>query len=105
MLFIDEPETNLHPKAIVLLVEMLYLVAQSGVQIYIATHSEFLLKRLEQLVRDNKQENFVNMLSITQNDKRELIYQQADLINGIIDNPILEQSIDLYHKDVELDLS
>lgn len=51
MLFVDEPEVNLHPKAIVLFAEMLHEFAQSGIQVYITTHSYFLLKRLEQLAR------------------------------------------------------
>lgn len=47
MLFVDEPEVNLHPKAIVLFAEMLHEFAQSGIQVYLTTHSYFLLKRLE----------------------------------------------------------
>lgn len=104
ILFIDEPETNLHPRYIVLFVEMLYLIAQSGVQIYIATHSEFLLKRFEQLTRENKEPGFTRLLSLTQNADRSINYQCRDLIDGLPDNPIMEQTLSLYETDVRLDL-
>ncbi len=107
VLFIDEPETNLHPRAIILLVEMLFLIAKSGVQIYLATHSEFLLKRFEQLARTEQTANFVQLLSLTSasdSKKRQLTYSKSDLLDGLPENPIMEQSLDLYHKDVELDL-
>lgn len=104
ILFIDEPETNLHPRAIVLFVEMLVLIAKSGVQIYIATHSEFLLKRFEQLTRENKEPGFTRLLSLTQNADRSINYQCRDLLDGLPDNPIMEQTLSLYETDVRLDL-
>jgi hypothetical protein len=104
ILFIDEPETNLHPKAIVLLVEMLYLIAESGVQIYIATHSEFLLKRFEQLARQRSEAHFMRLISLSRNEAGELGYQSCDLMDGLPENPIMQQSIALFEQDVRLDL-
>lgn len=105
ILFIDEPETNLHPKAIVLLVEMLYLIAKSGVQIYIATHSEFLLKRFEQLARQHEETDFIRLLSLNREDRGELTYENCDLAEGLPENPIMQQSIDLFQDDIRLDLA
>lgn len=105
ILFIDEPETNLHPKAIVLLVEMLYLIAESGVQIYIATHSEFLLKRFEQLARERKEADFIRLVSLIRRETGELDYKSRDLMEGLPENPIMQQSIELFEKDVRLDLA
>ena len=105
ILFIDEPETNLHPKAIVLLVEMLYLIAESGVQIYIATHSEFLLKRFEQLARGRQEQHFVQLVSLLRCETGELDYQCSDLADGLPDNPIIQQSITLFEEDARLDLA
>lgn len=45
--FIDEPETNLHPDWQVKLMEVLLVLAQEGVNIVITTHSTDLLKALE----------------------------------------------------------
>lgn len=51
-LFWDEPETNLNPKLIKTLAASIVAVAQSGVQVFIATHSLFLLRELEMLLAD-----------------------------------------------------
>ncbi|GGA67032.1 ATP-binding protein [Neiella marina] len=48
-LFWDEPETNLNPKLIRLLAEIILHLVQSGIQVFIATHSLFLLRELEVL--------------------------------------------------------
>lgn len=45
--FIDEPETNLHPDWQVLLMEMLIELAQAGVNVVMASHSTDMLKALE----------------------------------------------------------
>lgn len=49
-LFWDEPETNLNPKLIKTLAASIAAVAQSGVQVFLATHSLFLLRELEMLL-------------------------------------------------------
>ena len=45
-LFWDEPESNLNPKIIRKVAEAIFYIAQSGIQVFIATHSVFLLKEL-----------------------------------------------------------
>lgn len=47
ILFWDEPETNLNPKLIRKMAEMLVELSRAGMQIFIATHSLFLIKELE----------------------------------------------------------
>jgi len=46
-LFWDEPEANLNPKHIPALVDILYHLQQSGIQIFLATHDYVLAKYLE----------------------------------------------------------
>lgn len=46
-LFWDEPESNLNPAALKLLAEALYTLANSDVQVVVATHSLFLLREFE----------------------------------------------------------
>jgi len=48
-LFWDEPETNLNPKLIKTVAESILHLASTGIQIFIATHSLFLLRELEML--------------------------------------------------------
>ncbi len=46
-LFWDEPEANLNPKLIKKVAEILSSLSRNGIQIFIATHSLFLLRELE----------------------------------------------------------
>jgi AAA15 family ATPase/GTPase len=98
IIFIDEPEVNLHPKAIVGLVEMLFHAARAGIQIYIATHSYFVLKRFELLARQYDEKIPVCSLSRTQTA------DFYDLRDGMPPNPIIDVSIELYEQDVKLDI-
>ena len=54
-LFWDEPEANLNPKLIKFAAQMIHALAASGVQVFIATHSLFLLRELEILQADKNQ--------------------------------------------------
>jgi predicted ATP-dependent endonuclease of OLD family len=46
-LFWDEPETNLNPALIKVIAKVILSLSQSGIQVFIATHSLFLLRELE----------------------------------------------------------
>ena len=52
--FIDEPESNLHPEWRVKMAEALYELARGGVNIVLATHSIDILKRLELYAKEDK---------------------------------------------------
>jgi ABC-type cobalamin/Fe3+-siderophores transport system ATPase subunit len=51
-LFWDEPESNLNPKLIKTVAASIVAVASSGVQVFIASHSLFLLRELEMLLAE-----------------------------------------------------
>jgi predicted ATPase len=99
VLFVDEPEVNLHPKAMVLLVDFLYQLSNNGVQVYLSTHSYFVLKRLEQLARRHEQE--VLLINL-QRKEAETIASFSLLKDGLPSNPIAEQSVALYQEDIDL---
>lgn len=103
MLFVDEPEVNLHPKAIVLFAEMLHEFAQSGIQVYLTTHSYFLLKRLEQLARQKRAD--YALLDLRKLDGTGVTGNVSKLADGLPQNPIVEESLRLFDRDVELDLA
>jgi len=48
-LFWDEPETNLNPKLIKVIAECILSLCQQGIQVFVASHSLFLLRELEML--------------------------------------------------------
>jgi AAA15 family ATPase/GTPase len=103
MLFVDEPEVNLHPKAIVLFAEMLHEFAQSGIQVYLTTHSYFLLKRLEQLAREKNTD--YSLLDLRKLDGGGVSGTVTKLRDGLPQNPIVEESLKLFDRDVQLDLA
>jgi predicted ATPase len=103
MLFVDEPEVNLHPKAIVLFAEMLHEFAQSGIQVYLTTHSYFLLKRLEQLAREKNTDYL--LLDLRKQDGVGVKGTVTKLADGLPQNPIVEESLRLFDLDVKLDLA
>lgn len=54
ILFWDEPECNLNPKMIRVLADVLFSIANTGTQVILATHSLFLLREFDLLIRENK---------------------------------------------------
>lgn len=53
-LFWDEPETNLNPRLIRRVARAIMSVAKEGVQVFVASHSLFLLRELEMLKTDSE---------------------------------------------------
>ena len=62
-LFIDEPESNLHPEWQVEMTEALWELARGGVNIVIATHSADILKRLD-VYAEEERETAESMLAM-----------------------------------------
>lgn len=53
-LFWDEPESNLNPKVIKLIARTILHLCQSGIQVFIASHSLFLLRELDILLQSDE---------------------------------------------------
>lgn len=62
--FIDEPETNLHPEWQVLLMNVLIKLASLGVNIVMATHSIDMLKALEVGIQEQGDSILEDFMSI-----------------------------------------
>jgi AAA15 family ATPase/GTPase len=108
VLFFDEPENNLHPRAILALCKAIFHLSQEntekkkkGVQIYLATHSYFVIKQFEILARKYNKKIQICSLSKSQGS---ILSEFRDLQNGLPDNPIIDASIQLYEDDVRLEL-
>ena len=98
IVFIDEPESALHPKAISELMEIIVVLAKSGIQFFLASHSYFVVKKLFLLSQQHQMS--IPVLSAEGKD-----WKSDNLINGIPDNSIINESISLYKEEVELSLS
>jgi predicted ATPase len=53
-LFWDEPDANLNPKVIKRVARTILQLCQSGIQVFVATHSLFLLRELDILLRNDE---------------------------------------------------
>ena len=93
IVFIDEPESALHPKAISQLLDIIATLAESGIQFFLASHSYFVIKKLHLISRQKKMS--IPIISA------ETWYSE-DLQNGMIDNPIIDESIRLYREAIDL---
>lgn len=95
LIFIDEPESNLHPKLLFEFMEIIYELSKIGVQFFIATHSYFVVKKLYILAQKYKK-----TIPIISFENNETVI--SDLKNGMPDNPIINESINLYKEEVNL---
>lgn len=87
--FFDEPEANLNPKLIKLIAKVIHELAMQGVQIFIATHSLFLLRELEILSGTSDNIRYFGLQS-TENGVTVL---QGNSIYDIGDIAALEESL------------
>lgn len=69
-LFWDEPEANLNPASQRAVAQSLVLLAESGAQIFIATHSTFLIRELQMLTSENESvtPQYIGLSRATQED-------------------------------------
>lgn len=95
MIFIDEPESNLHPKLLSEFMEILFGLSKLGMQIFLATHSYFVVKKLYIIAQ--REATSIPIISF-ERDATTV----SDLKEGLPDNPIITESINLYKEEVEL---
>lgn len=97
MVFIDEPESALHPVAISKLIDIIVSLADNGIQFFVASHSYFVIKAL--YIAAQKHSMSIPVLSSVESE-----WIDDDLLNGMPNNPIVDESIRLYEEEVELAL-
>ena len=97
IVFIDEPEASLHPRAISEFMEFLYDMAKNGMQIFLATHSYFVIKKLCLIAR--REQYSIPFLGLSKDETIPLQYE--DMIHGMPDNSIVDESVRLYQDEVD----
>jgi AAA15 family ATPase/GTPase len=95
IIFIDEPESTLHPEAISTFLNIIAILAKHGIQFFIASHSYFVIKKLFLIAQEQKLS--IPVLSYENNE-----WLQSDLKDEMPDNPIINESIRLYEEEVDL---
>ncbi len=102
VLFLDEPETALHPEATRELVEMLMLMAKAGIQIFVATHDYFVLKQMHLAAkRDNVA---TNCYALEREKGKSITCKIYDLKDDFPINQISDEAIKMSDEEVILDL-
>lgn len=82
-LFWDEPETNLNPKLIKTIAGSIASLAAEGIQVFIATHSLFLLRELEMLSDKKKYAGLASRYFSLKNDAGTVGLEQGDRIDDL----------------------
>jgi len=95
-LFFDEPDAVLHPTAILATMEALGALASSGMQIFMATHSYFVLKKLFLMAKSSNVQ--IQVLSLANQSATF-----SNLAEGMPENSIIETSVQLYEEELGLE--
>ena len=95
IVFIDEPEAALHPRAISEFLEIISDLSGMGIQFFMATHSYFVIKKLYLIAQ--KMNCSIPVLSFEDNQGKGF-----DLLDGMPKNPIIDESIELYKEEIDL---
>lgn len=95
IVFIDEVEANLHPAMINTFMNVVLMLANSGIQFFIATHSYFVIKRLYILAHKNE-------MSIPVFSFADGKCSYGDLQKNMPKNAIIDESVNLYKEEVML---
>lgn len=103
-LFWDEPESNLNPKLLRILVQILLELSRNGQQIILATHDYVLLKWFD-LLADEGKEDHVRFHSLYRDpDTSEIKVSSTDSYHDISPNPIDEAFGFLINQEIENDM-
>ena len=95
VLFIDELESALHPDAICDFLDMIsYISHEMGIQVFISTHSYFVIKKLYLIALKYPDE--VACISLSKGKEPRI----CNLSDGMPENSIIQASIDLYKQEV-----
>lgn len=94
-LFWDEPEANLNPRLIKQVARVLVSLARQGIQVFIATHSLFLLRELE--ILHNESSVDARFFALSSPGEQGVSVQQADTLDEV--NPLVLLDEDLQQSD------
>lgn len=95
VIFIDEPESALHPSALIQLLDIVATLAGRGIQFFMASHSYFVVKKLFLIAQEKK-------MSIPVLKAGAEGWTSSNLKDEMPDNAIIDESIRLYEEEVNL---
>lgn len=100
IVFIDEPESSLHPLYISALLDIVSVLTEQNIQFFLASHSYFVLRKLFLIAQGKK----LSIPLIVADSRHESGWALANLRDGMPENAIINESIRLYKEEVDLAL-
>ena len=99
LLLWDEPEANLNPELIGLLVDVLWRLSRAGVLVVLATHSYVVLREIDLGAQPS---DSVRYFALSRpNAKLPVAVEVRDSYNELTENAIARKSIDLYERGLD----
>jgi AAA15 family ATPase/GTPase len=98
VLFWDEPENSLNPELMPKLVEILLELSRSGVQIFLATHNEFLAN--EFTVSSNEDDN-LKYFSLYKEESGSIKADTSKRFDLLKPNKLIEMSVEQYDRELD----
>ncbi|HFD86240.1 MAG TPA: ATP-binding protein [Gammaproteobacteria bacterium] len=98
----DEPESNLNPKLIKMVAELLFYLCRNGIQVVVATHSLFLLRELEILNGRTEFKTVPTRYFALSLSKSGVRVSQADLIDKVDPLVVLDESLQQSDRFIEM---
>ena len=99
IIFIDEPESGLHPGLLIQLMDIIVELAKYGMQFFIASHSYFIIKKL--LIAAKTENMSIPVISFENGSNRQQI-SISNLADGMPENTIIDESVSLYQQELSL---
>lgn len=96
----DEPENSLNPELFPTLVDILFELQRSGVQIFIATHSELLANELS-ISQSRKESDEVKFFSLYKEGKEGVKADSDSRFDLLQPNKLMQASVEQYEREVK----
>jgi len=94
----DEPEASINPELLPLLADILHILKNDGVQIFLATHNYMLAKYIG---LRKQEENDVLFISLRKNEEGEIKTERANNYSELKTNPIENAEKELFNAVVK----
>ncbi len=105
-LFWDEPESNLNPRIIKAVAKTILQIAAKGIQVFIATHSLFLLRELHILQRTSFADAKVQYFGLhLEDDGSRVAIKQGPTIDDIGDITALDEDLEQSDRYMDVELA
>ena len=103
ILFWDEPETNMNPKMIRPIVQVMVALAQMGVQIFVSTHDYFIQQEFNMVASYselNPKKLDIKFISLFRDEKtRDVYYEMKNSASDLEHNAIMQEFDAMYDRE------